>query len=135
MKIMRALCVASFCTGFFVSVVPVSAHHHPPGVDESRIVKVEGTVIGTRWVSPHVVFWVEGNDKAQWLIEAPDRDSLVNEGWRQPALGTTIVFYVQPHVDSSTRYGSGDLPAWYLGAVLSDGTRFGIARDLGQRES
>jgi hypothetical protein len=129
MKTMRALSV--FCAA--TCVFTASAHHPPRGVDQSRTVELEGTVIGTRWVNPHVIFWVsvgEGNDKQRWLIEAPDRDSLVADGWRQPTRGETIVLYVHPHVDSSVRYDSGDLPGWYLGAVLSDGTKLGAAPEL-----
>ena len=135
---MKLLSVTCYCAIACIAAGPAFGHHHPPGIDESSIVKVEGVVIGTRWSNPHVVFWItvgEGNNKEQWLIEAPERDSLVHDGWRQPYAGERIVFYIHPHVDPNARYDSGDTPGWYLGAILSDGTKFGIASDLDRDES
>lgn len=138
MKLSQPLLTISLVALTCIVIEPVSAHHDPRGVDEAKILRIEGVVAGTRWVNPHVVFWVtvgEGAEKEQWLIEAADRDSLLQDGWQQPSKGERIVFYVHPHVDPNTRYDSGDLPGWYVGAILSDGTTFGIAREAGGSET
>ena len=59
-------------------------------------------------VNPHVVFWVtvgEGDNNEYWLIEAPDRDSLVHDGWQQPSEGEGIVF--EDHCYASAPFTTG----------------------------
>ena len=66
MKVMRLACY--YVIACFVGA-PVFGHHHPPGIDETSITKVEGIVAGIRWVNPHVMFWItvgEDSDRDQW---------------------------------------------------------------------
>jgi hypothetical protein len=134
---MRTLAIWCLCACACLRTETASSHHSGPQLDYTKILKLDGVVTGVRWVNPHVGFWVkvaESGAEESWLIEAPSRNTLLKSGWRQPVAGDKVVFFVHPQLDSNARYDSGDRPGVYVGAILSDGTRFGSTSGMPNAE-
>lgn len=81
---------------------PAFAHHSFAAFDDSRTVRLEGTVKRFDWTNPHSRLFLEVNslsDQAEeWEIELPSTGVLARQGWRPDYLkaGNKLAVRVYP---------------------------------------
>jgi hypothetical protein len=75
-------------TALLLTGARVSAHHaFAAEYDESKHVKVSGTVTAFKWTNPHAWLYVEGTDSSgktnKWSFEMGSPGGLLHRGWKK----------------------------------------------------
>ena len=75
-------------TALLLTGARVSAHHaFAAEYDESKHVKVSGTVTAFKWTNPHAWLYVEGPDSSgkanKWSFEMGSPGGLLHRGWKK----------------------------------------------------
>ena len=114
-----------------LGTLPSAAHHSTAAFDNSRVVKLEGTITQFRWINPHASIKIdatsEGDDPdGVWTIEMTAPNVLINEGWTRTALkiGDKVTMYVNP-LRNQVELNDGSTGSLYVGVVLADGKTLG----------
>jgi hypothetical protein len=84
----------------------VYAHHSDAGIDESRVVVLEGKVKALRWRQPHVYLSIETTtgEPENWDIQLVAINVLARRGWSRDSLkeGDAVIVHVFPAEDGRT---------------------------------
>jgi hypothetical protein len=80
------------------AMIPVSllAHHSfAAEFDDTKPVKLQGTVTKVEWMNPHIWFYIDvktSGNTVNWQCEAGNPNSLVRQGWSRNTLkpGMTV---------------------------------------------
>ena len=111
--------------------IPVAAHHSTAAFDNSRVVKIEGTIKQFRWINPHASIKIEGVSEGDdpdglWTVEMTAPNVLINEGWTRTALqvGDKVTMFVNP-LRNSVVLNDGSTGSLYVGVILKDGKTLG----------
>jgi hypothetical protein len=111
--------------------LPAGAHHSTAAFDNTRVVKLEGTITQFRWINPHASIKIdatsEGDDPdGVWTVEMTAPNVLINEGWTRTALqvGDKVTMYVNP-LRNQVVLNDGSTGSLYVGVVLANGKTLG----------
>jgi len=112
--------------------IPVLAHHSFAMFDQTKEVKLVGTVKEFQWTNPHAFIHVEvpvaGGGTETWDIELNSPNNLKRQGWKPTSLkaGDKVTVMANPLRDMAGHKG-GLFIAVTLpdGSVLGDQTRAG----------
>ena len=114
-----------------LGVLPAGAHHSTAAFDNTRVVKIEGTIKQFRWINPHASIKIEGVSEGDdpdglWTVEMTAPNVLINEGWTRTALqvGDKVTMYVNP-LRNSVVLNDGSTGSLYVGVILKDGKALG----------
>jgi hypothetical protein len=114
-----------------LGALPASAHHSTAAFDNSRVVKLEGTITQFRWINPHASIKIdaksEGDDPdGVWTVEMTAPNVLINEGWTRTALqvGDKVTMFVNP-LRNQVVLNDGSTGSLYVGVILKDGKALG----------
>jgi hypothetical protein len=116
---------------------PVLAHHSTAAFDNTKVLKIEGTITQFRWTNPHASIKldgeVEGAPNGLWTVEMTAPNVLINQGWTRTALrpGDKVVMYVNP-LKNAIVLNDGSQGGLYVGVVLADGKKLGRTDGMGQ---
>jgi len=123
--IAAALAVAS------LGALPAGAHHSTAAFDNSRVVKLEGTITQFRWINPHASIKIDAKSDGDdpdgvWTVEMTAPNVLINEGWQRTSLkvGDKVTMYVNP-LRNQVVLNDGSTGSLYVGVVLADGKTLG----------
>ena len=112
-------------------VTPAGAHHSTAAFDNSRVVKIEGTIKQFRWINPHASIKIEGVTAGDapdglWTVEMTAPNVLINEGWTRTALqvGDKVTMFVNP-LRNQVVLNDGSTGSLYVGVILKDGKTLG----------
>ena len=115
-----------------LAAVPVIAHHSTSAFDNTKVVRIEGTVKQFRWINPHASFKVEGKAEGGpdglWTVEMTAPNILINQGWGRNSLrvGDKVVAFVNPLRNAEDfTLNDGSSGGLYVGVVLADGSTLG----------
>lgn len=117
--------------------LPVAAHHSTAAFDDTRVVRIEGTVTQFRWINPHASFKLEGTaddgPDGLWTVEMTAANVLANQGWKRSSLrvGDEIVAFVNPLREPVT-LNDGSQGGLYVGVILADGSTLGRTDGAGE---
>lgn len=121
-----------------VMVLPAIAHHSTAAFDNSRVVKIEGTVTQFRWINPHASIKLEGvadgdQPDGLWTIEMTAPNVLINQGWTRTALkqGDKVTMFANPLRNAIT-LNDGSQGGLYVGVILANGEKLGRTDGKGQ---
>jgi len=124
-----ALAVAAIVMS--LGVLPAGAHHSTAAFDNSRVIKIEGTITQFRWINPHASIKIDGVTAGEdpdgvWTVEMTAPNVLINEGWTRTALkiGDKVTMYVNP-LRNQVVLNDGSTGSLYVGVVLADGKTLG----------
>jgi hypothetical protein len=124
-----------------LSALPAGGHHSTAAFDNTRVVKLEGTITQFRWINPHASIKIdatsEGDDPdGVWTVEMTAPNVLINEGWTRTALkiGDKVTMYVNP-LRTQVELNDGSTGSLYVGVVLADGKTLGQTDGKGQGSS
>jgi len=96
MRTRYATMVAAFVLGS-----PVFGHHSDAGMDTSRVVAIEGTVVNVRWRNPHVYVDVavdgDGPEPVEWAFQMGSTNALIRNGWNRNTLSPGDRVFVRAH--------------------------------------
>jgi hypothetical protein len=143
MKMMQrvALLAAGFATAGVLGVAPASAHHSTAAFDNSKVVKIEGTITQFRWTNPHASIKIDGEAEGDaidgvWTIEMTAPNVLINQGWKRTSLkvGDQVTMFVNPLRNAIT-LNDGSQGSLYIGAILADGSKLGRTDGEGEGTS
>ena len=111
--------------------VPVAAHHSTAAFDNSRVVKIEGTIKQFRWINPHASIKIDGTTEGDdpdglWTVEMTAPNVLINEGWTRTALkeGDKVTMFVNP-LRNKVTLNDSSTGGLYVGVILADGNKLG----------
>jgi len=111
-----------------MSVLPAGAHHSTAAFDNTRVVKIEGTITQFRWINPHASIKIDGVSEGDdpdgiWTVEMTAPNVLINEGWTRTALqvGDKVTMFVNP-LRNQVVLNDGSTGSLYVGVILKDGT-------------
>ena len=111
--------------------LPAGAHHSTAAFDNSRVIKIEGTVKQFRWINPHASIKIEGVSEGDapdgvWTVEMTAPNVLINEGWTRTALqpGDKVTMFVNP-LRNQVVLNDGSTGSLYVGVILKDGKTLG----------
>jgi hypothetical protein len=114
-----------------LSALPSAAHHSTAAFDNTRVVKLEGTITQFRWINPHASIKIdavsEGDDAdGVWTVEMTAPNVLINEGWTRTALqvGDKVTMFVNP-LRNKVTLNDGSTGGLYVGVILRDGSKLG----------
>jgi hypothetical protein len=114
-----------------MSALPAGAHHSTAAFDNTRVVKLEGTITQFRWINPHASIKIdamsEGDDAdGLWTVEMTAPNVLINEGWTRTALqvGDKVTMFVNP-LRNKVVLNDGSTGGLYVGVILKDGKSLG----------
>jgi hypothetical protein len=104
-KRIRVLCALSLCGAFGAG--NTFAHHSFAMFDQTRLVKIEGTVRDYQWDNPHV--WIDiavadiSGAVVLWNVECASPNILGRSGWSRSTLqvGDKILVTLRPLKDGS----------------------------------
>jgi hypothetical protein len=120
-----AVAIAALCA------LPSAAHHSTAAFDNTRVVKLEGTITQFRWINPHASIKIdavsEGDDAdGVWTVEMTAPNVLINEGWTRTALqtGDKVTMFVNP-LRNKVVLNDGSTGGLYVGVILRDGSKLG----------
>jgi hypothetical protein len=88
----------------------VLAHHGTTAYDETKTLKLTGTVTSFTWVNPHAsLAWDVKNDKGgveHWVVELTSPGMLTRSGWHHDSAkpGDEVTIYFHP-AKSGTKFG------------------------------
>ena len=118
-------------TAAILFAVPAGAHHSTAAFDNTRVVKIEGTIKQFRWINPHASIKIEGTTAGDdpdglWTVEMTAPNVLINEGWTRTALqvGDKVTMFVNP-LRNQVVLNDGSTGGLYVGVVLKDGKTLG----------
>ncbi len=111
--------------------LPSGAHHSTAAFDNTRVVKIEGTITQFRWINPHASIKIDGKSEGDdpdglWTVEMTAPNVLINEGWTRTALqaGDKVTMFVNP-LRNQVVLNDGSTGGLYVGVVLKDGKSLG----------
>ena len=114
-----------------LGALSAGAHHSTAAFDNSRVIKIEGTITQFRWINPHASIKIEGVSEGDapdglWTVEMTAPNVLINEGWTRTALkiGDKVTMYVNP-LRNQVVLNDGSTGSLYVGVVLADGKTLG----------
>ena len=121
LSVMAAAAIVALC------VLPAGAHHSTAAFDNSRVVKIEGTIKQFRWINPHASIKIDGVSEGDdpdglWTVEMTAPNVLINEGWTRTALqvGDKVTMFVNP-LRNQVVLNDGSTGSLYVGVILKDG--------------
>ena len=125
-------------TAAVLSAVPAGAHHSTAAFDNTRVVKVEGTITQFRWINPHASIKIDGvtpgdDPDGVWTVEMTAPNVLINQGWTRTALkdGDKVTMFVNP-LRTKVVLNDGSTGGLYVGVILADGKTLGQTDGKGQ---
>ena len=131
----KILAVAAAALGV---AVPAGAHHSTAAFDNTRVVKIEGTVKQFRWINPHASIKIDGvtagdDPDGLWTVEMTAPNVLINQGWTRTALkdGDKVTMFVNP-LRTKVVLNDGSTGGLYVGVILADGKSLGQTDGKGQ---
>jgi hypothetical protein len=110
--------------------VPALAHHSTSAFDNTKVIRVEGTVTQVRWINPHASFKVDGKPSegptGVWTVEMTAPNSLMQMGWKRNTVqeGDKVVVFINPLKNAIT-LNDGSQGGLYVGIMLKDGSTLG----------
>ena len=113
------------------------AHHSTAAFDNSRVVRIEGTITQFRWINPHASIKLEGEAEGGpdglWTVEMTAPNVLINQGWKRNSVepGDRVVMFVNPLREPVT-LNDGSEGGLYVGIVLADGSTLGRTDGAGE---
>jgi hypothetical protein len=118
---------------------PAIAHHSTAAFDNTKVVKIEGTITQFRWINPHASIKLEGEAEGEgaedglWTVEMTAPNVLINQGWKRTSLevGDRVTMYVNP-LKNAIILKDGSHGSLYVGVVLADGTTLGRVDGQGE---
>jgi hypothetical protein len=123
--------LSAAAVGIALCALPAGAHHSTAAFDNSRVVKIEGTITQFRWINPHASIKIdaksEGDDPdGVWTVEMTAPNVLINEGWTRTALqvGDKVTMFVNP-LRNQVVLNDGSTGSLYVGVILKDGKALG----------
>jgi len=129
LKKISSIAVATAITS--LSALPSAAHHSTAAFDNSRVVKLEGTITQFRWINPHASIKINGvtagdDPDGVWTVEMTAPNVLLNEGWTRTALkqGDKVTMFVNP-LRNKVVLNDGSTGGLYVGVILKDGKPLG----------
>ena len=121
--------------------LPSAAHHSTAAFDNTRVVKIEGTITQFRWINPHASIKIDGVSEGDapdgvWTVEMTAPNVLINEGWTRTALqvGDKVTMFVNP-LRNQVVLNDGSTGSLYVGVILKDGKKLGRTDGQGQGSS
>jgi hypothetical protein len=120
-----------------VSAWPSAAHHSTAAFDNTRVVRIEGTITQFRWINPHASIKLEGDadngPDGLWTVEMTAPNVLINQGWKRNSVqnGDKVVMFVNPLRNAIT-LDDGSQGGLYVGVILADGSTLGQTDGGGQ---
>jgi hypothetical protein len=133
--------VLSAAATALLGTLPAGAHHSTAAFDNTRVVKLEGTITQFRWINPHASIKIdaksEGDDPdGVWTVEMTAPNVLINEGWTRTALknGDKVTMFVNP-LRNKVELNDGSTGSLYVGVILADGKKLGRTDGQGQGSS
>jgi len=90
--------------------IPAHAHHGTTAYDNSKTLKLKGTVTAFNWVNPHVsIEWdvkAESGGVQHWVVELTSPGMLTRSGWHHDSLkpGDEVTIYFHP-TKTGTKWG------------------------------
>ena len=127
----RISALAATATVALTSAHSAGAHHSTAAFDNTRVVKIEGTITQFRWINPHASIKIDGISEGDapdgvWTVEMTAPNVLINEGWTRTALkvGDKVTMYVNP-LRNQVVLNDGSTGSLYVGVVLADGNKLG----------
>ena len=121
--------------------LPAGAHHSTAAFDNSRVIKIEGTIKQFRWINPHASIKIDGVSEGDapdgvWTVEMTAPNVLINEGWTRTALqvGDKVTMFVNP-LRNKVELNDGSTGSLYVGVILADGKKLGQTDGKGQGSS
>ena len=114
-----------------LGAIPAVAHHSTAAFDNTRVVKIEGTITQFRWINPHASIKIDGMSEGDepdglWTVEMTAPNVLINEGWTRTALqvGDKVTMFVNP-LRNKVTLNDGSTGGLYVGVILKDGKTLG----------
>jgi len=114
-----------------LGALPAGAHHSTAAFDNSRVIKIEGTITQFRWINPHASIKIDGVSAGDapdglWTVEMTAPNVLINEGWTRTALqvGDKVTMFVNP-LRNAVTLNDGSTGSLYVGVILKDGKTLG----------
>ena len=125
-----ALAAAAIVTSW--GMLPAGAHHSTAAFDNTRVVKIEGTITQFRWINPHASIKIDGITEGDdpdgvWTVEMTAPNVLINEGWTRTALqvGDKVTMFVNPLRSKGIVLNDGSTGSLYVGVILANGQTLG----------
>ena len=90
--------------------IPARAHHGTTAYDNSKTLKLKGTVTSFNWVNPHVSLeWDVKSDNGavqHWVVELTSPGMLTRSGWHHDSVkpGDVVTVYFHP-TKTGTKWG------------------------------
>jgi hypothetical protein len=114
-----------------LSALPAGAHHSTAAFDNTRVVKIEGTITQFRWINPHASIKIDGTSEGDepdgvWTVEMTAPNVLLNAGWTRTALkeGDKVTMFVNP-LRNKVVLNDGSTGGLYVGVILANGKPLG----------
>jgi hypothetical protein len=111
--------------------LPAGAHHSTAAFDNTRVVKIEGTITQFRWINPHASIKIDGASEGDepdgvWTVEMTAPNVLLNAGWTRTALkeGDKVTMFVNP-LRNKVVLNDGSTGGLYVGVILANGKPLG----------
>lgn len=110
--------------------LPVMAHHSTAAFDNTKVVRIEGTITQFRWINPHASIKIDGDASegvdGLWTVEMTAPNSLLLDGWKRTSLkvGDKATIFVNP-LKNSVTLNDGSQGGLYVGVIFSDGSTLG----------
>jgi Family of unknown function (DUF6152) len=109
---MKGLLIFALATAAGLSLVPVpaQAHHGTTAYDNSKTLRLKGTVTSFNWANPHASLgWdakAENGRAEHWVVELTSPGMLTRSGWHHDSVkvGDEVTVYFHPS-KSGTRFG------------------------------
>jgi hypothetical protein len=137
----NVLSVAAAVAVAALVALPSDAHHSTAAFDNTRVVKLEGTITQFRWINPHASIKLDAKSDGDdpdgiWTVEMTAPNVLINEGWTRTALkvGDKVTMFVNP-LRNKVELNDGSTGSLYVGVILADGKKLGQTDGKGQGSS
>ena len=137
----NVLSVAAAVAVTALVALPSDAHHSTAAFDNTRVVKLEGTITQFRWINPHASIKLDAKSDGDdpdgiWTVEMTAPNVLINEGWTRTALknGDKVTMFVNP-LRNKVELNDGSTGSLYVGVILADGKKLGQTDGKGQGSS
>lgn len=105
--ITRLFCCTATVAVFLAASISASAHHSHSNYDQSKFVRMAGTVTDVSWVNPHVWLYLEvevaAGESKVWVLEGGSITALARNGWARESIkpGDKISVRCHPLRDGS----------------------------------